>query len=41
MTQNWVSQVLSSLGSLHNWNIDKVLHRNIWLKSWYNSKNLY
>ena len=39
MTQNWVSQVVSSLGSMYNMNIDTVWYRKLWNKIWYNSKN--
>ena len=39
MAQYWVSQVLSSLGSWYNWNIDRVWHRKLWIKSCYNLKN--
>ena len=40
MTQNWVSQVLSNLGSMWNVDFGTVWHRNVFMKSWYNSKSL-
>ena len=40
MTQNWVNQVVTSLCSLNNNNIDLVWHKKLLIKSWYNSKNL-
>ena len=41
MTQNRVSQAARSLGCMYNKNIDKVYDRKLWIKSWYNSKNLW
>ena len=41
ITQNWVSQVVSSLGGIFNRNINTVGHGKVWIKSWYNSKHLY
>ena len=38
MTQDWISQVVSNLSSMHNEIIDTVLHRKLLIKSWYNSK---
>ena len=33
MTQNWVSQVVSSLSSMYNKNIEIVSYRKLWIKS--------
>ena len=40
MTQTWVSQIISSLDSLYNQNIDTDWQGKFWNKSWYNSKLL-
>ena len=44
MTQNFVSQVVTSLGSMelsmHNGNIGTVWNRELWMKTWYTSKSL-
>ena len=40
MIKYWVRQVVRSLGTMYNKNIDRVWHRKLWIKSWYNSKNL-
>ena len=39
MKENWISQVVSSLGTMYNKSIDSVCHGKLWIKSWYNSKN--
>ena len=40
MTQNWVSQKESSLGGIQNEDFGKVWNKKLFMKSWYNSKNL-
>ena len=39
MTQNWVNQVVSSLGSIENKDFGTVWYKQLFMKSWYNSKN--
>ena len=40
MIENWVSQVVSSLGFMYNKSINKVLHRMFLAKCCYSSNNL-
>ena len=40
MTQNWISQVVSILASFKSKDSDTLLHRILFMKSWYRSKNL-
>ena len=39
MTQNWISQVVSSMGSMYNENSDIVSYKKLWIKSWFKSKS--
>ena len=40
MTQNWSSEIISSLITMYYENIDTMWHWELWLKNWYNFKNL-
>ena len=38
MAENWVSQVVRSLGSIENEDLDILWNRKLYMKSWHNSK---
>ena len=41
MTQKRATQVISSLSSVYNSNIDTVRQRKLWVKKYYNYTNLF